>query len=352
MKKLTIFVCCLLCAALLGGCVGTTVVYSECTCGACDNVIVNTKPSEDPTFTPEGAVKTGMAIIASVSGENASSDADGKVSFDLTLAAVNVDENGIITACVIDSLGTDVHFSATGVPTADVQVALSTKNELGESYGMKLYAGSQYEWNEQAAALAAYAVGKSVEELKNGAITESGYAKDADLATSATIYLGGYVAAIEKAAQNARHLGAQAGDELKLASIHSLADSTQGSIVLNSDVTAITMNADTITSCYLDAIQITVAMDENGVITSDLATTPQTKNELGESYGMKLYAGAKYEWYEQAENFASYVTGKTADEIDGIAVTEAGKPADADLATSVTIAIGNFRALILKAVGA
>ena len=71
-------------------------------------------------------------------------------------------------------------------------------------------------------------------------------------------------------------------------------------------------------------------------------------NQLGESYGMKAYAGAKYEWNEQAANFAAYVTGKTAAQVAGIAVAE-GKPSDADLAATVTIAIGGFQALIAKA---
>ncbi len=65
---------------------------------------------------------------------------------------------------------------------------------------------------------------------------------------------------------------------------------------------------------------------------------------------MKAYAGSQYEWNEQAANFAAYVTGKTAADVSGIAVTE-GKPADADLAAGVTIAIGGFQALIAKAAG-
>ena len=63
---------------------------------------------------------------------------------------------------------------------------------------------------------------------------------------------------------------------------------------------------------------------------------------------MKAWGGAIAEWNEQAASFAAYVTGKTAAEVAGIAVAE-GKPADADLAASVTIAIGGFQALIAKA---
>ena len=109
------------------------------------------------------------------------------------------------------------------------------------------------------------------------------------------------------------------------------------------------MNGDVITSCAIDAVQAKVAFDATGAITSDVSAPVQTKNELGEAYGMKAWAGAKYEWNEQAANFAAYVTGKTAAEVAGIAVDEGTKPTDADLSASVTIAIGGFQALIAKA---
>ena len=63
---------------------------------------------------------------------------------------------------------------------------------------------------------------------------------------------------------------------------------------------------------------------------------------------MVSWGGAKYEWNVQAANFAAFVTGKTAQQVADIAVSE-GKPSDADLSSSVTIAIGGFQALIAKA---
>ena len=66
---------------------------------------------------------------------------------------------------------------------------------------------------------------------------------------------------------------------------------------------------------------------------------------------MKAYAGSTYEWNEQAASFAAYVTGKTAEEVSGIAVDESTKVTEADLAASVTIAVGGFQALIAKAAG-
>ena len=295
-------------------------------------------------------VKTGLAIIAGA--EAGTKDENNTIEYDVTIAAVLVDDNGVILDCVIDSLGATLAYDAAGAIVTDLTAALATKTELGDAYGMKAYGGATYEWYEQAAALAEFAIGKTVEELKAGAVNESGKAADADLATTATIYLGGYVAAIEKAVANAQYLGAQAGDVLKLAALNSLADSTPvteekaGNAQLNVDVTAITLNGDVITSCCIDSLQAKVAFTAEG--TAEIPAFA-TKNELGEGYGMKAWGNTTFEWNEQAANFAAYVTGKTAAEVAGIAIDEGTKPTDADLSTSVTIAIGGFLALIAKA---
>jgi hypothetical protein len=250
-----------------------------------------------------------------------------------------------------------VEFDAKGNIITDLTAAVQTKNELGENYGMKAWGGAVAEWDQQVAAVAKYAVGKTVEQLKNGDIDmTTGKAKDGtDLSSSATIYLAGYVYAIEAAVNNAKHMGAQAGDELVLATVNSIASSTSataekaGNAQLDSDIVALTTKDGKITSCYIDAVQAKIGFDATGTITTDLSAGVKTKNELGEGYGMKAWGGAIAEWNEQAASFASYVTGKTAAEVEGIAVTETTKPADADLSASVTIAIGGFQALIAKA---
>ena len=350
-RKLAIFLMLMLVIGTLTGCAGTTVVYqTNCDCPEQPAGGNNAAEESVEAVVSEGAVKTGLAIVAGAEAENAAS-----IEYDASIVAVTVDDAGVITSCIIDSLGATVAIDATGAITSDVAAAPATKNELGEAYGMKAYAGAKYEWYEQAAALAEFAVGKTVDELKNGAVDESGKAPaGSDLATTATIYLGGYVNAIEAAVNNAQHLGAQAGDELRYAVIASLSDSAAatadaaGLAQLNLDAVALTVKDGVITSCALDSLQGKVNFDAAGVITTDLSAPLQTKNQLGEAYGMKAYAGAKYEWNEQAANFAAYVTGKTPSDVAGIAVSE-GKPSDADLSASVTIAIGGFQGLIEKA---
>ena len=349
MKKIALILVLVLVAGIAAGCMGTPVIYySDCTCptGSHGTNVDTTKPTVG-----EGAVKTGLAIVTSVGKSENAKVAD----YDVTLVAVTVDDKGVITDCIIDSIGAKVNFDATGKVTSDLTAEVKTKNELGDDYGMKAYGGAKYEWYEQAAALADYAVGKTVEELKSGAIDESGKAPEgSDLASTATIYLGGYVSAIEEAVKNAQHLGAQAGDELKLATVNSIGSSASataekaGTAQLDSTITALTVKDGVITSCYIDSVQAKVAFDNKGVISTDLTAAVQTKNQLGDKYGMVAWGGAKHEWNEQAASFAAYVTGKTAAEVAGIAVSE-GKPADADLSSSVTIAIGDFQKLIAKA---
>ena len=350
-KKLATLMSLVLVLCLFAGCVGTPVVYN-CTEDHGTTAPTESLSTENNLPSVEGALKTGLAITASL----ANSENAAKADYDVTMVAVLVDDDGVIRDCIIDGIAKTVTFDAAGTITDDVTASVQTKNELGENYGMVAWGGAKYEWNVQADALAQYAVGKTVEELKNGAVNEQGKAPEgSDLASTATIYLGGYVAAIEKAVVNGKHLGAQAGDSLKLASLSSLASSVSataeavGTAQLDCDVTALTEKDGVITSCYIDSLQAKVSFDTTGTITTDLTVPVETKNELGDRYGMVAWAGATAEWDAQAASFASYVTGKTAEEVQGIAVNEKTAPTDADLATSVTIAIGGFQSLILKA---
>ena len=358
-------------AAVLTSCAGTTVVIGECTCPcvteeaatepAATEVTAEaeTIPASEEAPAVEGAVKTGLAVSTKIADSvSATADAAGAAAYDITLAAVTVDDNGVIQSCVIDSVPATVNFDNKGVITTDLATVIDTKNEKGENYGMVAYGGAVAEWDAQVKAVADYAVGKTVDELKNGDIDmTTGKAKDgSDLSSSATIYLAGYVYAIEAAVNNAQHLGANTGDELVLTTMNEIGSSTSadaenaGNAQLDSTIAVLTRNNGVITSCYIDSVQAKIAFDATGTITTDLSAPVQTKNELGENYGMVAWGGAIAEWNEQAAAYASYITGMTADEVAGIAVSETTKPADgSDLASSVTIAIGGFQALIAKA---
>ena len=355
-KALFALIALLLATAMLTGCMGTPVVVNDCTCPSEGE----TTPTEPTAPVSEGAVKTGLAVITTAADStSATAEAAGAVKLDSTLVAVTVDDEGIITSCAIDSIPATVNVDATGTITSDLAAAVPTKNELGENYGMVAWGGAIAEWDAQVAALCSYAVGKTVDQLKNGAIDETGKAPEgSELASSATIYLGGFVSGIEAAVNNATHLGAEAGDELKLVTLNKLSSSTNataeaaGCVQLDGDIAAVTVKDGIITSCIIDSVQAKVNFDTTGAITSDLTAQIPSKNQLGENYGMVAWGGAIAEWNVQAASFASYVTGKTADQVAGIAINEATKPADgSDLASSVTISIGGFQALIAKALG-
>lgn len=369
MKKISAILALVLCVCMLAGCAGTPVVYyTNCTCPveAHQDVQVQAPAeTEAPAATQapvqevaaEGAVKTGMALVAGMGkSASASEEGNGKADYDVTIVAVTVDDNGVIQSCIIDGIATSVEFDATGAIVTDLTKPVQTKNELGPDYNMVAWGQAIAEWDEQAAALAAFAVGKTAEELRYGAVDETGYAPEgSDLATSATIYLGGYVSAIEVAVANAQHLGAQAGDELKLAVTVKNSSSTAASAdaaglaQLDVDAAVVTMKDGVITSCMIDSAQAKVNFDTVGTITTDITAPVKTKNELGPDYNMVAWGQAIAEWNEQAASFASYVTGKTPADVAGIAVDEQTAPVDADLAASVTIKIGGFQALIAKA---
>lgn len=116
-------------------------------------------------------------------------------------------------------------------------------------------------------------------------------------------------------------------------------------------IAAVTVDEDgKILKCTIDAVQAKVGFNNSGMLTTDLGEQFPTKQELGEKYTMKGASAIGKEWNEQADAFAAYCVGKSTDEIAGIAVTEEGTAADADLAASCTIHIGGLQAAVTAAV--
>ena len=300
-----------------------------------------------------GSLKTGLSVVSSLSVADATAEADGNATTDISIIAVTVNDSGVIESCAIDAVQGKVSFGTDGQLTSEPGEVLS-KNELGENYGMKAFSPIGKEWNEQAAYIAEYAVGKTVEELKTNAIDETGVVKDADLASGATIYMGSFIWGIEAAVNNATYLGASTGDQLVLTSISNSNGSASadgeaaGKAAVTSNIVALTAKGDVITSCIIDAVQSSAEFGTDGIVGTE-AGEVLSKNQLGENYGLKAYSPIGKEWNEQTAAFCEYVTGKTGAEVANIALTETTAPAEADLAASVSIAVGDFMALIEKA---
>jgi hypothetical protein len=120
-----------------------------------------------------------------------------------------------------------------------------------------------------------------------------------------------------------------------------------GTTNVTSNIAAMTFQGDVITSAIFDSVQSKAEFGTDGVVATE-AGAVASKNQLGEEYGLKAYSPIGKEWNEQVASFAQYVTGKTAEEVLGISLTETTAPAEADIASSVTIAVGDFMALINK----
>jgi hypothetical protein len=302
------------------------------------------------------SVKTGLAVLSSVAKSTPVTDGKGVAEGDTTVVAVTVDSNGKIVKCTIDGVQSKIQFSDQGKILDDINAEVKSKNELGADYGLSKASGIKKEWNEQARAFADYVQGKTVEEVKGIAVDEGGHATDEELTSSVTISIGDFITGVEQAVANAQDLGAKADDKLGLGMVTSLGyskDATadaDGAAEASTEISAVTFDADgKITSCIIDAVQPTVNFDQSGKITTDLSAEVKSKDVLKDAYGMKKASQIGKEWYEEAAAFAQYVTGKTVDEVKGIAVNEEGEPTDQELTASVTIGISNFIANIEKA---
>lgn len=318
-----------------------------------------TKAAEETTAGEGTAagIKTGLAVVSSLEKSKDAKDKDGTAQVDSVAAAVILDEDGRILNCVLDTAQSMMAFTSEGKVADALDKEFQTKKELKEDYGMNAVSSIGKEWYEQAQALEEYVIGKTIEEVQGIAVDESTVPTDEDLASSVTVKIGDYVEAIAQAADNAHVIGTGKGDKLGLGIVTTMEkskdakDGKDGQCQADSIYTVVTTAEDgTITSTIIDATQGIVTFDANGKITSDLTAGVRTKRQLGDEYGMKNASQLGKEWYEQAASMEAFVTGKTLEEVKGIAVREDGKTEDEDLASSVTIAVGGFQSAIEKAV--
>ncbi|MCR4695050.1 MAG: hypothetical protein K5773_06990 [Pseudobutyrivibrio sp.] len=354
MKKKIIAMLCVatMCASFVVGC-GST---EETTSNTANNATTGeaTTATDTAASTASGALKTGLGTSVSIADSvNASAEGDGTAQCDATIAAVTVDENGVVVECAIDIAQTRIGISADGKITSDFNAEYPSKQELGDAYGMKQASAIGKEWYEQANAFADWTVGKTANEISGMAISQ-GLASDADLAASVSIHVTGFQAAVTEAIANATAGGAQAGDKLGLGLTTSISNSVDASAEADGEaqayttISVVTVDANgVITSSIIDAVQAKIGFDSTGAITADLSQDVRSKNELGDEYGMKKASAIGKEWNEQAAAYAAYTVGKTAQEVAGTAI-EAGLVTDADLAASVSVHVTDFNKAIAK----
>lgn len=299
--------------------------------------------------------KAGLSVNTSIARSNSAGDDAGLAEVNSDIVAVIIDSEGRITNCAIDSIQTKIQFTETGEITTPLDKKFVGKQELGEEYGMIEVSSINKAWYEQANALSAYVIGKTVEEIKGISINEEGVPTEAELTSAVTMHIADYLAGIEEAAETATANGVSADDQLGIgvkSTIERSKNATSeedGVAQAYAKFALVTLDEGVISSCIIDSSQGEVKFNQEGEITSDLSAEIKTKKEAGESYGMKSVSEIGKEWYEQAEALEAYVIGKTLEEVSGISLNEEGVPTDSELTSSVTISISPYISVIEEA---
>jgi hypothetical protein len=144
----------------------------------------------------------GLGMVASVDSHTkaATAEAAGNAQADTTVCAVVLDAEGKIVAVHFDVVQAKIAINDKGEIATELGTEFKTKRELGDEYGMRKASALGKEVNEQMDALEAWCVGKTVEEAVAGANSGT----DADLLAGCTITVDDYMAALTKAAANAK----------------------------------------------------------------------------------------------------------------------------------------------------
>lgn len=304
----------------------------------------------------EAEYKLGMGV--SVSTDSSST---GKAQIDATAATVVLDSAGKIVLCRIDCAQNKMDVTDGAV---EADKTFKTKMELGDDYGMVAHGNAVAEWDAQAQAFESYVVGKTGEEVKNmeTTVNEGGHnvTTDETLYASCSIDIMAFKAAVVKACEDSKGQTFKAGKEIKLglAAISTAeeskaaTDAEEGAVKMYTEFAATVVGTDGKILCAItDAIQPVLKINAAGEITE--ATFKGTKRELGADYGMVAHGNAIAEWDAQAQAFADYTVGKTADEVKGIETTvnDAGHNVTTDetLLASCTMDISGMIAVIAQA---
>ncbi len=151
-----------------------------------------------------GATKTGIGSNASLaSSKSAAADAEGVAQTDNVMAAVTVDDKGVIVGVIIDTAQVKIAIDAAGQITTDLSAELKTKVELGAAYGMASASSIGKEWYEQIAALGQWMIGKTIDQVAAIQLDAEGKTTEADLTSSVTIHVSDYIKVVQEAVANA-----------------------------------------------------------------------------------------------------------------------------------------------------
>ena len=131
--------------------------------------------------------------LSAAPGEGTSQE---KPAYTIEMAAVTMADDGKITACMTDTLETELSVAQGIFDT--VSGMLKTKRQKGDDYGMKVASPIKREWYEQADAFDTYAVGKTASQLS---ATPLGADGKTDSITGCTVSVSSVLKNVVKAAK-------------------------------------------------------------------------------------------------------------------------------------------------------
>jgi uncharacterized protein YuzE len=339
----------------------------------------NTPAASTPaqgTSSSNGIVKLGIGHITSIEkSSDLGKDKDGKDvlpvgQVDTIIAAVGFDKDGKVVKVTIDNAQTKVNFDKDLKVTSDLKAEQKTKVELGDAYGMVKASAIKKEWYQQIAELEKWMIGKSVNDIKAMKTVKKDDAHPAvpdvaELKSSVSVSVEGYIAAVEEAFKNAVEVKAGAvkvglGHQVSIGSSKGVGKDKDGKDVLplaqvDTAIVAAAFDKDgKIMGTLIDSAQTKVQYSKEGKVTSDKKAAPKTKVELKDEYGMVKASSIKKEWYQQADALGKWMVGKTADEVKAMKTVKKDDahpavPDVADLKTSVTMTVQDYIASVAEA---
>lgn len=328
-------------------------------------IVTVNSPTANPTM-PSSKVSTGLGTDITIkSSKSVSTDTSGKkvnalAQADVIMIAVALDEGKKVLDVKIDYAQPKINFDDKGVLVTNATVAPQTKKELGDKYGMKSASGIGKEWYEQIAALETWMKGKTVDQVmamktkQNG--TEPAVPDEADLTSSVTISVDGFLRAFDKASKSAMEQGQTPTGLTKtgLGAVINISKSAGVSVsggkstdaLGEADVTMVAVTIDStgkIVGIAIDETQPKINFNAQGLLTTNVSTAQKTKVELDGTYGMKAASGIGKEWFEEVAALQTWMLGKTAEQVKAMKTTQGGDhpgvPSEADLTSSVTISV-------------
>ncbi len=276
---------------------------------------------------------------------------------DIHVAAVTLNADGTIAKVQIDAIQVKNSVDATGALAADAKTEFTSKYDLKEEYAMKSASPIGMEWYTQIDNFEKWCEGKTLDQVKAG-IGEDGKPSDDTLKSGCTIQMGDITAAVADACAKAVETDATTADTLGVALIGEMTKATNaadaedgvGTFQAYVNFACTTQNADgQITSVLIDSIQAYPTWDATGKLTTDADQDVRTKYTKQGDYGMQPASSLeKGEWFQQIDAFKQTILGKTAADVEAIAVDEAGYPTDDTLKTGCTMKVSAYKTVVVK----